>query len=421
MKRLFWLAVVTAVAAGCGKDTIEPPADLVEFEPSHEVRRIWSYKIGRGTERLRLGLAPASDNETTADRGPRLFVGSYDGKAAALDLETGDELWEIDTDHGLSAGPAYGEGVVVFGTADGGLLALRADTGDELWYRSLSSEVLAPPVVDRGIVLFRTTDGRLGAATIGDGRERWSVEHSVPTLTLRGSSAPLIVGNLAAAGFDNGRVGVYEVETGLERWEATLALPTGRTELDRLVDVGTDIEAFGGQLYAATFQGRAGSFAMATGTGIWQRDMSSFVGLGVDADHVYVTNDVGTVIALARTTDIIRNRSGGDEMWRQEALRLRDVTAATRFLDTVVVGDYDGYLHWLDPDDGSFAARARAASAQVVAQPLVIGETVVVQSEDGTIAAFQFVEEEVEEDDDDNDDNEQDDADDEDVAEDDAD
>jgi outer membrane protein assembly factor BamB len=275
--------------------------------------------------------------------------------------------------------------VVVFGTGDGGLLALDAETGEELWHQPVGSEVLAPPVIGRGVVIFRTTDGRLSAAALANGSERWSVVHSAPALALRGNSAPLIVGDLTIAGFDNGRIGVYHVDTGTTRWEQLLASPTGRTELDRLVDVGTDIEFFGREVYAATYQGRAGSFDLTTGIGLWQREMSSFVGLGVDTQYVYVTNDVGAVIAL--------NRLNGNQVWRQDAIRLRDVTAATRFRETVVVGDFEGYLHWLDASDGSFMARIRAASAQITGQPIAVGPRLIVQSEDGTVAAFEIVDE----------------------------
>jgi outer membrane protein assembly factor BamB len=382
------LALVAGLCACSRNDTIEPPAELVELDPTQEVRMIWRQKVGRGFERLRLGLSPAIDEQTVGDRGPRVFVGAHEGKAAALDLVTGEEIWAVDTRRELAAGPAYGEGAVVLGTSDGGLLALDAGTGDELWHVPVGSEVLAPPAIGGGAVIFRTTDGRINAASIASGAELWSVTHTLPVLTLRGNSAPLVVGELAVAGFDNGRVGAYQIATGSERWSEVLAAPAGRTEIDRLVDVGTDIEVFGRDVYAATYQGRAGSFDLTTGTPYWQREMSSFVGLGVDSEHAYVTNDVGTVIALTRGPV-----NGGVEVWRQEALRMREVTAATRFRDTVVVGDFEGYLHFLDAGDGSFVARIRAGSGQIRAKPLAVGPRLIVQSDDGMVAAFEIVDE----------------------------
>jgi len=371
-----WLALVAGGLGACGgKDTIEPPADLVNFDPTLEIREVWSVQLGGGSERLRLGLAPATD-------GTRIFAGSHDGTAAAFGLEDGDLLWSVDSELRLAAGPGVGSGIVVFGTSDGSLLALDAETGEERWHHPVGSEVLSAPVVGDEAVVFRSVDGRLNAVSVEDGAELWTIVQSMPTLTLRGNSSPIVLGDIVVAGFDNGRVGNYAMEFGQQNWEIQLASPAGRSEIDRLVDVGVDLEVFGNDVYAATFQGRAASLDLATGGVLWQQDFSSFTGIGVDFQNVYVTSDVSTVVAL--------NRLNGSEAWRQDGLRMRDVTAATRFRETVVVADYEGYVHFLSGADGSFLARQRAASAQITMQPLSLGPLLFVQSEDGTIAALEI-------------------------------
>jgi outer membrane protein assembly factor BamB len=128
------------------------------------------------------------------------------------------------------------------------------------------------------------------------------------------------------------------------------------------------------------YHGRAVGIDLETGVVLWQQELSSYAGLGTDINNVYVTSDFDAVVAL--------DRQAGTQLWRQEALRLRDLTAPTRFANTLVVGDFEGYLHWLSPDDGSFLARARAAGQRISAAPLVVGQNVYVQGEDGTIAAF---------------------------------
>ena len=376
MKRAPGLILPAVMLAACGgNDTVEPPADLVEFEPTVEIREAWRHRVGRGSERLRLGLAPASD-------GQRLYAGAHDGTAAAFALADGEEFWSVETGHTLSAGPGVGGGVVVFGTSDGVLVAFDTETGSEVWARPVGAEVLASPVIGQGVIVFRTVDGRLNAVSVDDGEDLWTVIQTLPPLTLRGNSSPILVGDVAIAGFDNGRVGAYDLESGIGLWEIALALPTGRSEIDRLVDVGMDLEVFGNDVYAATFQGRAAAIDLGQGAVIWQQDLSSFTGIGVDLQHVYVTDDASTVYAL--------DRLDGIEVWRQDGLRMRDVTAATRHREAIVVADFDGYVHWLDGRDGSFMARRRAASSAIVAQPLAIGQTVYVQSEDGTVTAFQI-------------------------------
>lgn len=371
---------VAAVALGAcgGNDSVEPPAELVAFDQVLDVRQAWSRKVGDGSERLRLGLNPASD-------GTSVFAGALDGTAAAISLESGELLWTTETELALTGGPAVGGGLVVFGSRDGVLIALSADGGNLRWQRPVGSELLAAPAIGGDLVVFRTVDGRLTAVSAETGDEVWAVVQSQAPLTLRGSTAPIITGNLVIAGFDNGRVGAYTLEDGIGRWEEPLSNPAGRSEIDRLIDVGVDIEVFGQDVYAANFQGQAAALILSTGDPIWQRDISSFTGLGTDTSHVYVTDDVSTIIAL--------NRTNGQEVWRQSELRLRDVTAASRYRDTIVVADFEGYLHWLRAVDGGFMARIRAASSQISSQPLIVGNVVVIQSEDGTVAAFEVADE----------------------------
>jgi outer membrane protein assembly factor BamB len=378
--RIVFLLVVGGLGA-CKEDTIEPPAELVEFVPSVTINEVWREKVGHGTERLRLGLVPATD-------GTHVFAGALDGTAAAFDAADGAVLWEIDTDLPLSAGPGVGNGLVVFGTSTGMLVALDAETGELEWSQRTDSEVLAPPAVGSGAVAFRTVDGRLNAVSATTGEDEWTFLQSMPPLTLRGNSAPLIVNNIVVCGFDNGRIGAYDIATGVERWPRVLATATGTSEIQRLVDVGVDLAVFDNIVYAASFQGTAAAIEINSGLELWERELSSFTGIGVDSVNVYVTDDVSSIIALRRLD--------GTEVWRQQALRLRDVTSPVRYRDAIVVGDYNGYVHWLSAGDGSFLARERVSSSQITAKPLPVGQLVVVQSEDGTLVAFEIATEESE-------------------------
>jgi len=367
-------ALITATA-GCGgnDDSSEPPAELVSFDERLEVRRIWSTRVGRSAERLRLGLSPATD-------GDRIFAASHGGDVAALDLQNGRRSWSSQTNLPLSAGPAYGDGILALGTTDGDLIALEAETGSELWRRAVGAEVLAPPVISDEVVALRTVDGRLRGYSSLDGREIWAVVQTVPALTMRGNTAPYAAGTSVVAGFDNGRLGAYELATGDVLWEFPVAAPSGQTELDRLVDISAGLQVAGNDVFAVGYHGRAIGVALENGVVLWQQELSSYAGLGVDVSSVYVTDEFSELVALDRGT--------GTPRWRQEALRLRDVTAPSAYGNTIVVGDFEGFIHWIDPGDGSFLARERAASNRITSAPLVVGRNMIVQSEDGTVAAY---------------------------------
>lgn len=374
--RVVALTLTAAALTGCAgrsKDTSEPPAELVPFEATLEVERLWSGKVGGSSERLRLGLRPASD-------GARIFAGAYDGQIAAFDAETGRKAWSVKTRLPLSAGPGYGDNLLVFGTSDGDLVAFDANTGEQRWIQQIGSEVLAAPAVGANMVAVRTVDGRLRGFSTLNGAERWTVEQNLPALTLRGNTAPRVAGTLVVSGFNNGRVGAYNLANGDPAWEVAVASPQGRTDLERLVDVSSGLQVVGNDVYVVGYNGRLVGIDLQTGLVIWQQDLSSYAGLGADFNNVYVTTDVDAVVALSR--------QGGVQVWRQEALRLRDLTAPTRYANTLVVGDFEGYLHWLDPADGTFLARERAAGARIAAAPLVVGQNVYVQGDDGSVAAY---------------------------------
>ena len=374
-RRIAALLVLALVLPACGrsKDTSEPPAELVEFAPTIDVERVWSSKVGAKSERLRLGLRPATD-------GARIFAGAYDGQVVAFDAASGDKVWSVETDLPLTAGPGFGDGILTFGSADGDLIALDAATGQERWRQAIGSEVLAPPAVGSGIVVVRSVDGRLRGFSTVNGSTVWAVEQNMPALTLRGNTAPRVSGTLVVSGFNNGRVGAYELVNGDPAWEVAIANPTGRSELERLVDVSAGLAIVGNDVYVVGYHGRVVGIDLQTGVVLWQQDLSSYAGLVADINNVYVTSDFDAVIAL--------DRDAGTQLWRQEALRLRDLTAPTRYANTLVVGDYEGYLHWLSPDNGEFLARERAVGERISSAPLVVGQNVYVQGDDGTVAAF---------------------------------
>jgi outer membrane protein assembly factor BamB len=375
LSRIVLCTAVLVVLGACAgrKEKAEPPAELQSFDATLDVDKLWSGKVGGKSERLRLGLRPATD-------GARIYAGSYDGQVASFDAETGDKLWSVKTRLALTAGPGFGEGLLAFGTADGELLVLDAASGAERLRQAIGSEVLAAPAIGSGVVAVRTVDGRLRGFSPTTGATLWTVEQSLPTLTLRGNTAPRVAGTLVISGFNNGRVGAYEIANGDAAWEVAIANPTGRSELERLVDVSAGLQVVGNDVYVVGYHGRAVGIDLETGVVLWQQELSSYAGLGADFNNVYVTNDFDAVVALQRAT--------GTQVWRQEALRLRDVTAPTRFANALVVGDFEGYLHWLSPDDGSFLARERAAGQRISAAPLVVGQNVYVQGDDGTVAAY---------------------------------
>lgn len=372
------LIATVLLASGCelfgGKDDELKPAELLDFDTTLNVRKVWSAKVGKGSETLRVALMPAGD-------GNRIYTASRDGVVSAFDQETGKRLWQVDLDLPLTSGPGVGENLVVVAGYDGELITLRADDGSEVWRRNISGESLAAPLIkDRYLVVY-TIDGRLRVLSLFDGTDEWQLEQSLPALTLRGSSAPLLVGTTVIAGFDNGRLIAASLDDGATLWEAMLSPPSGRSDLERLADVDGTMMAVGQDVYAAGYQGRVASLAAESGQVLWARELSSHSGIGVDFSNVYLVVDEGELVALLR-------RNGGD-VWRSEALLRREPTTPVAFGTAVAVGDFEGYVHFFDKIDGSPVARVRVGSGLISGAPVVIGGRLYVQSESGVVSAYE--------------------------------
>ena len=371
-----WLVAAMSIA-GCslfGDDDEElQPTELLDFEQTLEVRRLWSTKVGDGTEFLRIALSPAGD-------GNRIYTASYDGKVSAYDPEDGDRFWRTEVDVVLSAGPGVGEGLVVVAGYDGDLIALNADDGSELWRTDIAGESLARPLIKDDAVVVYTIDGRLRVFSVFDGSERWALEQSLPALTLRGSAAPIVVGTTVIAGFDNGRLQAISLSDGAEQWEAIITPPSGRSDLDRLADIDGTMAVVGQDIYATGYHGRVASLAVESGQVLWAREISGLSGLAADWNNIYLVGEEGEVLALLR-----RN---GDDVWRQEALIRREPTAPVAFSTAVVVGDFEGYVHFFNNFDGRPVARVRVGKGMISHAPVVIGGRLFVQSESGTLSAY---------------------------------
>ena len=354
MTRIALLLSAALLLGGCGMfevDNTEPPAELTDIQTRLKVERQWSRAATAGSGDDYLALRPALHDGV-------LYVADAKGGVAAHEAESGRERWSVSLGTPLTGGVSVGDDVVVVGSGRGEVIGLRRGSGEELWRERVSSEVL-----DLDIVVARTNDGRLHALAAGSGETLWQAGRTTPALSLRGAGRPLMAYGAVIAGFDNGKLAAFSLERGSTLWETTIAVPSGQSELDRMVDLDGDLVLVGETLYAASYQGRVAALNLRDGRILWSRDLSSYAGLAADARHVYVSDEMGAVWAL--------ERESGAPMWRQEKLRLRDVTAPASFGDTVVVGDYEGYLHFLRKTDGEFVARLRVDGSGLRVPPLV--------------------------------------------------
>ena len=310
----------------------------------------------------------------------RIYIASQDGDVRALREKNGKRIWKVDTGAFLSGGLGLGKGLLLIGTHNGEILALDFDNGNTLWRSQLSSEVLTPPVSSDGIVVARTIDGKLYGLNESDGQRLWVYESTVPTLTLRGSSRPVISQGKVLTGLSNGKVVAISLADGKFLWEMTVAVPEGRSELERLVDIDGDPVLMDDILYTASYQGRLVAINTSTGRLLWSRDLSSYNGLAIDEKYLYVSDNESTLWAL--------DRFNGAIIWKQDKLHLRSITAPVLYKDYIVVGDFDGYLHWITRQEGVIVAHRKISDQSVFVPPVVKDNVLFATDQRGMLVAL---------------------------------
>ena len=399
--RTLLIALVLVTATGCttvkgwlsdDKAKALAPAPLVDITATVSPKASWTVDLGDNQAKLGLRQRPAVD-------GDRLFVSNDSGRVLAISLGTGDTLWDSEvvktgkqgsrlffwrrtaTEAGLTGGPGVGAGLVVVGGRNGEVVALDTETGAERWKTTVTSEVISTPLVDGGLVIVRSGDGRIFGLNAADGSRKWVFDRGLPNLGVRGNGSPVAGGELVYVGYDDGAVIALRMADGLRAWEQLVAQPDGRNELERLADVDGEIQVGLTELYATSFRGQTMAISLANARPLWTRDVGSYGGLGMSTDKVVLADNNGTVWAL--------DRAGGTAMWKQEALARRWLTTPAVQGNYAVVGDVEGYLHWISLDDGQIVGRVRADRSPILATPQVSPTgTLFVLTSDGELSAY---------------------------------
>lgn len=359
------------------KDDGKPnePAALTDFTPSASVSKLWSTQAGKGEGRTGVRQGPA-----VADG--RVYAAAVKGGVRAFDLQSGKGVWHYESDLRLSGGPGVGDGLVAIGGLDGEVIALDAATGAEKWKAKVPAEVIAAPVIGLGSVFVRSNDGHVTAFDAATGERRWFWVHDVPALSLRGNDSIVLGPGYVFSGNDDGTLSALSATDGRTLWNVPVALQEGRSELDRMADVDGTPVLEGSTLYATSFKKQTVAVDAPSGRAMWVSQFGGAGRLGLASDRLVVANADGSVHAL--------DKNSGASLWQQPALARRNLTGPVVQGDYAVVGDYDGYLHWLKLDNGELAARARVSGNALRGAPVVADGILVAQDVDGELTAFRL-------------------------------
>jgi len=369
-------------------DNSSLPAELTEIKQQFLPNVLWEKSVGDGSESYFSRLKPLVAYN-------KVYSVSRAGDVIAFEEKTGKRLWKTDLsdvegersfwDSRLSAllagGPTAGFNKIFIGSENGKIYALDAQTGELVWQASIKGEIINAPAVDSGVVVVNSASGIMKAFNAENGVELWKVEQDVPSLTLRGISPPIIVSGGVLVGTGKGGVNVYLLEKGQQGWSTEIGEPTGSTELERVIDVDSAPVVFGDKIYAISSRGNLAAIELKSGRILWKRQYSSYRQIAIYRNTIFLTNLRGHVYAI--------DRVNGIERWSNLTLENRNVTGPAVIDDYVVVGDFEGYLHWLNQDTGEIVARHHVDGSGIHSTPTVADNVLYSQSRDGDLQAIE--------------------------------
>jgi outer membrane protein assembly factor BamB len=367
----FAFAMTAALLAGCAtKDERREPVPLVDFKPVLTVSQAWKASVGKAGRYL---FSPVAV-------GDFVYAAGANGSVAKIDSKTGQDVWRVKLKDDLSAGVGSDGNLTAVGGLKGQVDVLGPD-GKLLWTAVAPGEIVSPPLVGNDLVVVRTIDGKVIAFNSQTGEQKWIFQLRAVPLNLRVAAGMTFAGNQAVlAGFPGGGFAAINLQTGDAYWQAPVSYPKGVTEVERINDVTGAPGLVGAQTCAVTFQGKIGCFDANSGKADWTRNFSSNSGLAQD-DQIVASGDDWSIVNAFRATD-------GTPLWKNDKLKNRDVSVPYILGRAVVVGDYQGYVHFLSADNGDLIGRMKTDGSAITAAPVLAGDTLVVQTKDGDIYGF---------------------------------
>jgi len=370
---LLVLSGCSTIGGWFGDDDGPEPAALLDIDEEVEIDTLWSKSVGKGVGDSFLHLRPAID-------GDYIYVADPKGKVEALNKKTGKSAWQVKLKTPVTGAISAGYGQVLVGTQEGEVIALNATDGDVIGHKALSSEILSVPESNGTQVVAVTLDEKIYGLDQDTGNQLWLYESTIPNLTMRGSSTPVVNDYLVLAGMANGKLVALNVENGRQLWEKRVSVAQGKTELERMTDVDADPLVSGNTVFVQGFQGSTLAVSLTDAQTVWQKDISGFTKPAEGFGQIYLADEDDILYAL--------EESDGATVWLQSGMTYRELSPLVAFNNYLVVGDFEGYLHVLSQRDGHIMGR-RKIDGDALSNPMVADDGVLyVLDNGGTLRAL---------------------------------
>lgn len=341
------VGVLSLVGCSSTQPIVEP--DMAPMESDYQLHKNWQVNFGAMPTRDARGLSFAEDDQ-------HIYMAAESGDMVALLKDNQSRwvdqvVWQTQFDSAIVSGPRKHQDRLFIGTSKGQFIAVAASNGDYLWQSQLSSEVLSQAVIANNKIFTRTVDGKLYALNLQTGEKIWVVEHQMPSLSLRGAPEVIIADNKVIVAWETGVVQALALNSGQRIWETRIAVPSGRTDLQRMVDIQARLIYQNDRLYALGFHGKFVAIDLQSGEFYFVKDVSGYRDFLVDDQAVYVVDEADILYAF--------DRLNGSLIWKQSLFKDRLIGDLAESGDELLVVDGWGYLHWINKLQGTEVARVK--------------------------------------------------------------
>lgn len=381
MRKMYLIGLLSIAVLVAGCSTMEHRSEDIQRQPLPvltdcqfvEPQIVWCATDSAGVGKMDAKLQPAIAGNT-------LIIADYKGGLFAYDKSSGAKLWEIQTGAAISAGPTVMQSTIFVGTREGNVLAYNLTNGACLWTMPVSGEILALPTASHHTVFVNALDSSMTALNAGSGQPIWRYCLNAPSVVLRRSSSPAVSDQHVVVGFANGKLLSFHPLDGSVEWDRQLGEAKGRSDVARMADICADPVILNDTVYAVSYHGFLAALSLETGQPIWERCLSSASGFTISGQRLYISETDGSVHAMSAHT--------GDTFWKQSDLRGRRLTKPVLWKDVLVVGDDEGYCHFISPTEGCIIGRIRIDGKGIDAMPMVVNGNLIVLSRSGKIVSL---------------------------------
>lgn len=320
---------------------LDEPKELLSYENQKDLSITWNLSFDGENEIGNFEPGFSSQN---------LFFADSEGTLSSIAMNNGETVWSTELNF-LASGTAAGFGIVVVADVDGNVIALDQKDGAQLWSTNVKGEILSKSVIDTKIVVVKSGSGELIGLNRVSGEIEWSYRSKLPPLTVRGSSSPVLSDDKVFVSFDNGRLGVFEINSGFPLWDGAISYVSGSSELANLIDGDSNPVIEGGLVYTTNYQGNLNIFDIAQKRSVWTNEISSFYSPIIMRGLLIVAEADSTMKSFSLTSL--------EESWINEDYLNRELSNPVSYKGSLIVGDFEGYIHIIDPLNGKTIGRKK--------------------------------------------------------------